>query len=57
MEANKSDCEKCIRIAQTAAGIGDYEKAIKFLNKAQKLYPMDHIESKFIIIGFKSENR
>lgn len=43
MEANKSDCEKCIRIAQTAANTGDYEKALKFLNKAQKLYPSESI--------------
>lgn len=43
MEANKSDAEKCIRIAQTAANSGDYEKALKFLNKAQKLYPSETI--------------
>jgi len=43
MEANKSDCEKCIRIAQTAATTGDYTKALKFLTKAQKLYPSDSI--------------
>lgn len=43
MEANKSDCEKCIRIAQTAAGVGDYDKAHKFLDKAQKLYPSETI--------------
>lgn len=43
MEANKSDCEKCIRIAKSAADSGDYEKAIKFLGKAQKLYPSDFV--------------
>lgn len=43
MEANKSDCEKCVRIAQNAASSGDYEKAIKFLNKAHKLYPSEQI--------------
>jgi len=43
MEANKSDAEKCIRIAKEAAGSGDYEKAIKFLNKAHKLYPSEVI--------------
>jgi len=57
MEANKSDCEKCIRIAQTAAGIGDYEKAIKFLNKAQKLYPMDHIEKLIREYTVKASNK
>jgi DnaJ homolog subfamily B member 12 len=39
MEANKSDCEKCIRLAQTALATNDYEKAIKFLEKAERLYP------------------
>lgn len=43
MEANKSDCEKCIKIAQTAASTGDYQKALKFLNKAEKLYPSEII--------------
>lgn len=43
MEANKSDCEKCIRIAQNAANSGDYEKGIKFLNKAQKMYPSEQV--------------
>lgn len=43
MEANKSDCEKCIKIAQTAASTGDYQKAIKFLGKAEKLYPSEVI--------------
>ena len=45
MEANKSECEKCIRIAQSSGSIGDYEKAIKFLAKAQKLYPSEQVNS------------
>lgn len=43
MEANKSDAEKCIRIAQTAASSNDFDKAIKFLNKGYKLYPSESI--------------
>jgi hypothetical protein len=46
MEANKSECEKCIRIAQNSAAVGDYEKALKFLGKAQKLYPSELVNSK-----------
>lgn len=43
MEANKSEAEKCIRIAQTAASSNDFDKAIKFLNKGYKLYPSESI--------------
>lgn len=46
MEANKSECEKCIRIAQNAIGNEDYEKAYKFLLKAQKMYPNEQVNSK-----------
>ena len=52
MEANKSDAEKCIRIAQNAANSGDYEKAIKFLTKAQKLYPSEKITGMKIYLSF-----
>lgn len=38
MEANKNDCEKCIRIARAAASNDDFEKAIKFAEKAERLY-------------------
>ncbi|KAG7461760.1 hypothetical protein MATL_G00194540 [Megalops atlanticus] len=41
MEGNKDEAEKCIRIATNALGVGDKEKALKFLNKAEKLYPTD----------------
>lgn len=45
MEANKSECEKCIRIAQNAIASKDYEKANKFLSKAQKLYPSELVNN------------
>lgn len=41
MEANKPECEKCIKIAQAAMSEGNYEKAIKFLEKSNRLYPND----------------
>ncbi len=50
MEANKSDCEKCIRIAKEAALNNDFEKAIKFVEKAQRLYPNDIAKSKHMLI-------
>jgi hypothetical protein len=46
MEANKSECETCIRIAQRAIAAEEYEKANKFLLKAQKLYPSELVNSK-----------
>ncbi|KAH3872233.1 hypothetical protein DPMN_035448 [Dreissena polymorpha] len=39
MEGNKEDCFKCIRIAERCLEAGDLEKAVKFLNKAERLYP------------------
>nr|XP_014353181.1 PREDICTED: dnaJ homolog subfamily B member 14 isoform X2 [Latimeria chalumnae] len=39
MEGNKDEAERCIDIARKALESGDREKAINFLNKAEKLYP------------------
>ncbi|XP_071768008.1 dnaJ homolog subfamily B member 14 [Centroberyx gerrardi] len=41
MEGNRDEAEKCINIASKALEAGDKEKAVKFLNKAEKLYPTD----------------
>ncbi|KAJ8388252.1 hypothetical protein AAFF_G00135130 [Aldrovandia affinis] len=41
MEGNRDEAEKCINIATKAVEAGDREKALKFLNKAEKLYPTD----------------
>ncbi|XP_017320431.1 dnaJ homolog subfamily B member 14 [Ictalurus punctatus] len=41
MEGNRDEAEKCINIATKALEAGDKEKAIKFLNKAEKLFPTD----------------
>ncbi|KAJ8403663.1 hypothetical protein AAFF_G00349890 [Aldrovandia affinis] len=41
MEGNRDEAEKCINIATNALSAGDKEKAFKFLNKAEKLYPTD----------------
>ncbi|KAJ8262195.1 hypothetical protein GJAV_G00163580 [Gymnothorax javanicus] len=39
MEGNRDEAEKCINIATDALAAGDKDKAVKFLNKAEKLYP------------------
>ncbi|XP_068606890.1 dnaJ homolog subfamily B member 14 [Brachionichthys hirsutus] len=41
MEGNRDEAEKCINIATKAFQAGDKDKALKFLNKAEKLYPTD----------------
>lgn len=46
MEGNKDDCEKCINIAIKCVQAGDKEKAVRFLNKAQRLYPTKKGEGK-----------
>ncbi|XP_036359990.1 dnaJ homolog subfamily B member 12 isoform X1 [Octopus sinensis] len=39
MEGNKDESERCISIAEKHIADGEKEKALKFLNKAEKLYP------------------
>ncbi|KPP74153.1 dnaJsubfamily B member 14-like, partial [Scleropages formosus] len=41
MEGNRDEAIKCINIATKALEAGDKEKALKFLNKAEKLYPTE----------------
>ena len=49
MEGNKDESEKCIDIALKHLRIGDKIKALKFLHKAQRLYPSDKAKSKSIV--------
>lgn len=39
MESNRDEAERCIQIAAQALLDSKMEKAEKFLNKAEKLYP------------------
>ena len=39
MEGNKDESGRCILIARKCINVGDIEKAIRFLHKAQRLYP------------------
>lgn len=39
MEGNRDEAERCLVIAVQAFREANFEKAEKFLNKAEKLYP------------------
>lgn len=55
MEGNRDEAEKCIHIATKALEAGDKEKALRFLNKAEKLYPTERAKSKVPNVwGFRS---
>ncbi|NXV59354.1 DJB14 protein, partial [Molothrus ater] len=41
MEGNRDEAEKCIGIAREALEAGNRDRALRFLNKAQKLYPTE----------------
>ncbi|KAK3707439.1 hypothetical protein QZH41_011916 [Actinostola sp. cb2023] len=44
MEGNKDEALKCRRLAEKYLGQGDEEKAIKFLKKADRLYPTKQVK-------------
>ncbi|KAJ7327101.1 hypothetical protein JRQ81_016860 [Phrynocephalus forsythii] len=41
MEGNRDEAERCLGIARQALEAGHRERAVRFLTKAQKLYPTD----------------
>lgn len=41
MEGNRDEAEKCIGIAREALEAGNRDRALRFLGKAQKLYPTE----------------
>eukprot|EP00897_Mesotaenium_endlicherianum_P009322 jgi/Mesen1/8418/ME000472S07784 len=43
MESNRDDAEKCFAIGSAALQAGDVEKALRFLHRAQKLYPSQEV--------------
>ncbi|XP_060941810.1 dnaJ homolog subfamily B member 14 [Limanda limanda] len=45
MEGNRDEAERCLNIATTALEAGDKEQAVKFLNKAQRLFPTDRAKA------------
>lgn len=54
MEGNRDEAERCINIATKALEAGDKEKALRFLNKAEKLYPTDRAKGEDILGQFAS---
>lgn len=54
MEGNRDEAERCINIATKALEAGDKEKALRFLNKAEKLYPTDRAKGEDILGYFGS---
>lgn len=46
MDSNKDEAERCIKIAQNAIGNNQHDKARKFLDKAQRLFPTDQARSR-----------
>ncbi|XP_028932329.1 dnaJ homolog subfamily B member 14 isoform X2 [Ornithorhynchus anatinus] len=42
MEGNRDEAEKCVEIGRQALQAGNRDRALRFLRKAQKLYPSDH---------------
>ncbi|XP_028826390.1 dnaJ homolog subfamily B member 12b [Denticeps clupeoides] len=41
MEVNRDEAERCVRIAEAALGLGQPDKARRFLQKAQRLFPSE----------------
>ena len=39
MDGNKDESDRCFAIAHRCLSSGDLEKAVKFLRKAERLYP------------------
>ncbi|KAK7901375.1 hypothetical protein WMY93_018144 [Mugilogobius chulae] len=44
MDSNKDEAERCIKIAQNAISNNQPDRARKFLEKAQRLFPTEHAE-------------
>jgi DnaJ family protein B protein 12 len=56
MEANKSECEKCLLIAKRAAADQDFGKAIRFIEKSIRLYPTDDTDDRKALLKEYKEN-
>lgn len=46
MDSNKDEAERCIKIALNAITKNEQEKAKRFLEKAQRLFPTDKAKSR-----------
>ncbi|CAH4034307.1 dnaJ homolog subfamily B member 14 [Pieris brassicae] len=50
IEGNKDEAERCIEIAQSAFTAGNYEKAERFLVKAERLYPTSRAKDLLTVV-------
>jgi len=39
MEGNRDESSRCIKLAEKCLKLGDTEQALKYLNKAERLFP------------------
>lgn len=51
MECNREEAEKCIRIADEALREYKSQRAKNFLNKAEKLYPLQQAKGNFEVVS------
>lgn len=47
MDGNKDESERCAQLARRLIAEGNPERALKYLLKAQKLFPSDSVRGKF----------
>ncbi|GAQ78316.1 DnaJ heat shock family protein [Klebsormidium nitens] len=55
MDGNKDDAERCADIGEAAFRKGDFNKALKFLGKAQKLYPSKRVADLLLKVAAASQ--
>lgn len=55
MEGNRDEAEKCLKLATKALEDGNKDTALKFLNKAEKLYPTEDAKG-IIHLSFTNGN-
>lgn len=51
MDGNKDESERCIEIAEQKIKQGDYTSALKFLRKADQLYPSTVAKGEIVLIN------
>ena len=51
MEGNRDEAERCIEFAERFVLEGKIDKAEKFLNKAERLYPTSRAKGKYFFLG------
>lgn len=50
MEGNKDESERCVNIAEKFINAGERDKALKYLKKAERLYPSQKAKGNHICI-------